>query len=29
MFTLPDHMLRDIEKYGRVLTDKEPFVWEA
>jgi spermidine synthase len=29
MFTLPDHMLRDITKYGRVLTDAEPFVWTA
>lgn len=29
MFTLPEHMLRDIKRYGRVLTDAEPFVWEA
>jgi len=29
MFTLPDHMLRDIAKYGRILTDAEPFVWDA
>jgi len=29
MFTLPDHMLRDIKRYGRVLTDAEPFIWDA
>jgi hypothetical protein len=29
MFTLPDHMLRDIARLGRVLTDERPFVWEA
>ncbi|MCU0316022.1 MAG: hypothetical protein MUC92_05475 [Fimbriimonadaceae bacterium] len=29
MFTLPEHILRDTQKYGRVLTDSEPFVWTA
>lgn len=28
MFTLPEYMLREIEK-GRILTDAEPFVWDA
>ncbi|MCC6403320.1 MAG: spermidine synthase [Fimbriimonadaceae bacterium] len=28
MFTLPEYMLREIEK-GRVLTDEEPFLWTA
>ncbi|MGE0001346.1 MAG: hypothetical protein AB7F50_04725 [Fimbriimonadaceae bacterium] len=28
MFTLPEYMLREIEK-GRVLTDAEPFLWTA
>lgn len=28
MFTLPEYMLREVEK-GRVLTDAEPFIWDA
>lgn len=29
MFTLPEYMLRAIEKHGKVLTDAEPFLWTA
>lgn len=29
LFTLPDYLLADIAKHGRVLTDAEPFVWSA
>jgi len=29
MFTLPDYLHEALEKHGRVLTDKEPFVWTA
>lgn len=28
MFTLPEYMFREIEK-GRILTDAEPFIWDA
>lgn len=29
MFTLPEYMLRAIKQHGRILTDAEPFLWEA
>lgn len=29
MFTLPEYMLRAIEEHGRILTDAEPFIWDA
>ncbi|MBA4292174.1 spermidine synthase [bacterium] len=29
MFTLPEYMISAIEKHGRVLTDAEPFIWDA
>lgn len=29
MFTLPEYMIRAIAEHGRVLTDKEPFIWDA
>jgi spermidine synthase len=29
MFVLPEFLLRDIDKYGRILTDAEPFIWDA
>lgn len=29
MFTLPEYLLNAVEREGRVLTDAEPFVWEA
>ncbi len=29
MFVLPEFLLRDIERYGRILTDAEPFYWTA
>lgn len=29
MFTLPEYMWRAIEEHGRVLTDAEPFIWDA
>lgn len=29
MFTLPEYMLRAIEQHGRILTDAEPFIWDA
>lgn len=29
VFTLPDYLLRAVEERGRILTDAEPFVWEA
>jgi spermidine synthase len=29
LFTLPEYMLEAIRSHGRVLTDKEPFVWGA
>lgn len=29
VFTLPDYLLRSVERDGRILTDAAPFVWEA
>jgi spermidine synthase len=28
-FTLPEYLLRAVENEGRILTDAEPFVWDA
>jgi spermidine synthase len=29
VFTLPEYLLEAVEEHGRVLTDAEPYVWEA
>lgn len=29
MFTLPEYMHRAIDEHGRILTDAEPFIWDA
>ncbi len=29
MFTLPEYLLRAVDEQGRVLTDAQPFVWDA
>lgn len=29
VFTLPDYLIEAVEQDGRILTDAEPFVWEA
>jgi spermidine synthase len=29
VFTLPEYLLEAVGEHGRILTDAEPYIWEA